>query len=91
MKLSSSLACIYYLYFHPTDCNDVVSDCHRFTDKCNRPVGDGWGDYLRKYCKKTCGFCGSGMYISTKIFNLEILFCKTQNLMSLRMKMPPFQ
>lgn len=39
------------------NCKDVNSDCSKWLSYCK---SDGWVDYMKKYCAKTCNYCDGG-------------------------------
>jgi len=39
------------------NCKDVNSDCAKWKSYCS---SNGWVDYMKKYCKKTCNYCNGG-------------------------------
>merc|ERR1711973_984638 len=39
------------------NCKDVNSDCAKWKNYCK---SNGWVDYMKKYCAKTCNYCDGG-------------------------------
>jgi len=39
------------------NCKDVNSDCAKWKSYC---ASNGWVDYMKKYCAKTCNYCEGG-------------------------------
>jgi len=39
------------------NCKDVNSDCSKWKSYCK---SNGWVDYMKKYCAKTCNYCDGG-------------------------------
>lgn len=44
----------FELYILNVECKDTFSKCFELKSECQRPESI---DFLRKTCRKTCGFC----------------------------------